>query len=323
MSPPNIFHFAKKELSQDAFICWLASWAKPELCKLDEALHATAIKFLDALIRCGGGPEVVEYKSIEVCRQFKQIDVLLLINGEIAVIIEDKINAIDHSNQLRRYKERIEKKFPKNAAVYFKTGDQCEYENARQAGYGCFLRKHLLSILESGIQLGVRNDIFMAFHCHLRDIEDTVRSYSAVPCQEWKKNHLIWRGFFMALQERLGATDWNYDGHPGGQSLSFRWHWIDNKYYLHLEGSKLRFKIAVEAESQRFGEWTKLKQGLMIQKELDGVRIQLFRSGKRMTVGFLDLDYRQVDKQGLLDMDRTVDVLRAAERAMDAALTSH
>jgi len=26
---PNLFRFATSELSQDAFICWLASWADP------------------------------------------------------------------------------------------------------------------------------------------------------------------------------------------------------------------------------------------------------------------------------------------------------
>jgi hypothetical protein len=75
MQPPNIFSFATKELSQDAFICWLASWAKSECRQLDEPLHATATAFLDALVNVGGGLKVPEYKSIVIPpRQFKYID---------------------------------------------------------------------------------------------------------------------------------------------------------------------------------------------------------------------------------------------------------
>lgn len=32
---PNIFHFATKELSQDAFLCWLLSWAKNDYNKTE------------------------------------------------------------------------------------------------------------------------------------------------------------------------------------------------------------------------------------------------------------------------------------------------
>ena len=30
MTTPNLFKFATSELSQDAFICWLLSWAKKD-----------------------------------------------------------------------------------------------------------------------------------------------------------------------------------------------------------------------------------------------------------------------------------------------------
>lgn len=31
IQPPNLFEFATSELSQDAFLCWLASWADVRL----------------------------------------------------------------------------------------------------------------------------------------------------------------------------------------------------------------------------------------------------------------------------------------------------
>jgi hypothetical protein len=47
MNQPNLFDFATRELSQDAFICWLASWANPAFKEQNETLHATATAFLN------------------------------------------------------------------------------------------------------------------------------------------------------------------------------------------------------------------------------------------------------------------------------------
>src|SRR5262245_58648749 len=131
--PPNLFDFATSELSQDAFICWLSSWANPELKEQNRALHATATAFLDRLLGVCKLPEPSDYRSVKVERQFNHIDVLLLINGEIAIIIEDKVNTKDHADQLRRYKE-VAQEFPNHriAAVYLKTGDQCDYRSAEE-----------------------------------------------------------------------------------------------------------------------------------------------------------------------------------------------
>src|SRR5207253_325783 len=124
---PNIFEFATSELSQDAFICWLASWADPAFRPQDEALHTTATAFLDRLLEVGGSPKPAEYRSVEVHRQVDDIDVLFRVNGDTAIIIEDKTNTKDHSGQLVRYKSVVGDKYPGDqiAGVYLKTGDQC------------------------------------------------------------------------------------------------------------------------------------------------------------------------------------------------------
>jgi hypothetical protein len=69
---------------------------------------------------------VSEYRSIEVRRQWKDIDVLLVVNGDTPILIEDKTDTKDHSDQLPRYKKVIAGAFPEDriAAVYLKTGDQ-------------------------------------------------------------------------------------------------------------------------------------------------------------------------------------------------------
>ena len=157
MEQPNLFDFATSELSQDAFICWLASWADPALKSHHESLHATATAFLARLLEVSKGPKVAEYRSIQVYRQWNDIDVLLLVNGDTAIIIEDKTDTKDHSGQLERYKKAVAVEFPVDriAAVYLKTGDQRNYRGVDEAGYGRFLRRDFLDILERGERGGV------------------------------------------------------------------------------------------------------------------------------------------------------------------------
>lgn len=230
MESPNLFTFATSELSQDAFICWLACWANPELRGLDGPLHTTATAFLDRLLEVGKGPRVPGYRSVEVRRQWNDIDILLVVNGDTAVVIEDKTNTRDHSGQLARYKQAVAREFPvgRFAAVYLKTGDQCDYESAERAGYGCFLRGDFLAVLKGGAAAGVTNDVFADFHRHLRSVEEAVRSFSATPAGDWNRKQ--WVGFFTALRDKIGGGEWAVRGHGGGGSLTFRWHRTGDKY---------------------------------------------------------------------------------------------
>ncbi|MCR4658546.1 MAG: hypothetical protein K5770_20295 [Lachnospiraceae bacterium] len=63
----NIFNFATKELSQDAFICWCINWINfPK-----ESLYQLAVDILHLL-----GQEKVDGKIV-IKQQFKKADVLL------------------------------------------------------------------------------------------------------------------------------------------------------------------------------------------------------------------------------------------------------
>jgi hypothetical protein len=321
MRPPNLFNFATSELSQDAFICWLASWADPAHRADNEALHATATAFLDRLLEIGGMPKPAEYRSVVVRPQWNNIDVLLLVNGGIAVIIEDKTNTKDHSDQLSRYKATVARKFPDYhiAAVYLKTGDQCDYGSAERAGYGCFLRDHLLDLLKHGERSGVRNDVFSDFTRHLHGVEESVRGFLTVEPQHWERPQ--WKGFFMALKDKLGDGDWDHRGHAGGGSLTFRWHCLMERY-LALHGAELGFRIVVADESQQEAKWSEWSRKLLAKNGITGIRIKQSRPrpGTRMKVAVLDGDYRRQDAGGLLDLAGTVETLRKAEGLMDAAL---
>lgn len=66
--------------------------------------------------------EFFSYNNVEVRREWNAIDILILINEnnkKVAVAIENKIKTLEHSNQLQRYREIVEKEFNKYDHMIF------------------------------------------------------------------------------------------------------------------------------------------------------------------------------------------------------------
>ena len=105
----NLFTYATKELSQDAFLCWLASYALED-AEPDDALRSCAREMLELFVpELKGRPFTLQ----DVERQAGHIDVLLtaeLAGTTYKIIVEDKTYTREHSKQLMRYKEEIQKK---------------------------------------------------------------------------------------------------------------------------------------------------------------------------------------------------------------------
>ena len=137
---PNIFEYATSELSQDAFLCWLFSWFKPEMKRKDLVLHKLAMNLLKKFFALHGKNFPKKINRFEVITQYKHIDIFLIINNEIAIILEDKIRSKQHSKQLSRYLSSIEKvnKYSMILPIYFQMGQQSNYEAVEEAGYAKF-----------------------------------------------------------------------------------------------------------------------------------------------------------------------------------------
>ncbi|MDM1548854.1 PD-(D/E)XK nuclease family protein [Empedobacter falsenii] len=126
MKAPNIFKFATKELSQDAFLCWLFTFADKNYKKSEyEHLHQLATKFIQRLVN----NEKLKIESIKVRKQIHKIDIWVEINDDVLLIIEDKTDSKAGVNQLEKYHEVASKKCPnrKISAIYFKTGNESEH----------------------------------------------------------------------------------------------------------------------------------------------------------------------------------------------------
>jgi hypothetical protein len=322
---PNLFDFATSELSQDAFLCWLLSWADRQYLATDEALHKTAIALMNRLLGLHKIEALAECESLNVERPYEDIDILVLVNGDIALLIEDKIDTSEHSGQLPRYLEIVREDFPERTPipVYLKTGDQSSLKAVEDAGWKCFGRRDLLAVLEHGERLGVRSDIFADFQSRLRRIEEAVQDYRRHPVQDWGHDGSRWTGFFVELQARLGEGNWGKVAFPGN-FMGFWWHGNGNKYLL-LKEDQLCFKIHVPEKGDQVAAWQAWHDVLMAESRNSGLALQRPARrgrGKNMTVAVLD-NYLQADGEGVLDLDRTVVLLRRTENLLDAAVARY
>lgn len=311
---PNIFSFATTELSQDAFIAWLLAWADLRYESVDAQLHGCARKLIAAFFEKHGKP-MPDFSNVAVTRQSKNIDVLCVLDGTFAIVIEDKTHTEAHSNQLAKYLAVIQGRGyqPDNTlAIYFKTGDQTCYKAIYRNGFQPFSRRDVLAVLEAGS--GTSNAIFHDYLVWLQHWDTRVEAYRARPFGEW--DGYAWIGFYKALKEQLGEGNWGYVPNQSGGFLGF---WCGFEDILHIQlvdNQELRFRIDVPEASIRAALRRHWHHKIVTHSEAFGLKTKKptrFGHGHSMVVAMLaSEDYRQTDHNGQLDMQATVDVIRRA-----------
>jgi len=318
MQKPNIFKYATSELSQDAIICYILEWAKIENKKQNEQLHNLAINFMNSLFeKFSDIIKPLKYEKIDIKKQYENIDILCIINDKYSIIIEDKTNTKNHSNQLKRYFDKVKVNFSDTEIlpIYFKTGDQSNYKNVEDNNYKLYLREDLLKILRL---FKTNNDIIENYTNYLQDIDDSIKSYKILPISKWHYNS--WKGFFIELRKKLNDGNWDYVSNARGGFLGFWWNWNNNdKYHIYLQIDhslqKITFKLYTKTEAKIeksiINTWKKLidynKNGIIVKKP------QVVRTGKSVTIGILENEFRITDDNGIIDMDKTIDFVHKIE----------
>jgi len=218
--------------------------------------------------------------------------------------------------------------------IYFKTGDQSDYNRVKDKTYVPFLRSDMLSILQAGRQNGVTNAIYLDFLSYLEKIENGVMSYKSKLLNDWEWPS--WIGFFKAMNSHKtmsGRGSWKYVPNPSRGFLGFNWAWRQDPVntgcwlFLQLEWDKLCFKVEVkdkQNQSRLRGEWHDL-----ICRAGDGFALKSGRFGKGtwMTVaiygaGNEHIDYRIAKADGTIDLAATVARLSEAESILDRAIAA-
>ena len=328
----NIFDFATSELSQDAFLCWLLQWADTRCAEESSALHRAGRHLLSAMLEMHTGA-LRETTTVDIHRQFGGADVVCIIDGHLALLIEDKKNADVHGDQLGRYIEVIRKRLPECAVLptYVKTGDQSsvDYKAVEEKGYKLFLRGDLLKVLRTERIAGVGSDIFSDFLENLEEHEADVASFSNKPVDDWTEKYYPWIGFYQQLEREFAGLNWSYV--PLGDFLGAWWSpkvWEDCTVYLLIAQGNLWFKINVSKMEKASDERDRWRAQLLESTEhfkdpLPLTRPRRLGFGGDITVAIVERSAWMAQRpDGLIDMAGTLSNLRIAEKMIEAALVS-
>ncbi len=178
---PNLFSYATSELSQDAVICWMLHWVNYN----DSKLKSFAVDFINEMINghhkdLNLSAEGIE--KLETQRQYKNIDIVAKIyfktKDVLYLIIEDKINSIEHGDQLRRYYHMIESETKKQECplrihgVYYKTGllYNKERDVAQNNRYQIINKDIMIKLMDKYIN-NLESDIFIDYYDHLKQLK--------------------------------------------------------------------------------------------------------------------------------------------------------
>jgi hypothetical protein len=216
VSHPNLFDYATSELSQDAVICWLLEWADPKFSTADPKLHNVGKAFVEALLAKHGVSLPEGIQSVEVVKQYRKVDAYAVINRKFGLLIEDKVHAGRHGNQLERYIQEIAAHRQEQLCpIYLKTGNQSCYTEEARLGFKPFERQDFLHILREGHKAGISNAIFVDFYAHLQRIEDQTQAFLTTPLDQWGER--MTQGFYMTLKtHHFPNASWDYVSNPQG-----------------------------------------------------------------------------------------------------------
>ena len=358
-SPPNLFHYGYKELSQDAMICWTLAWADKECAGVNSKLHEVGKKFAGALFSKHDNTVSEEIYKVKVEQQASGIDVLVTVNEKFVILIEDKTDSSRHGNQLVRYHNEIlgskEVKASKDKfyPIFLKTGNMSKaeketIENRLTVGrneepldppYRVFNRADFIEALSEAE--GV-SEILDDFVCYLKELEDDFNSWSPrhKACkhpEHWTMGS--WQGFYRSLEDEFDVDGWGYVPNQTGGFLGLWWSFNSfdewGSVYLQIEEKHVAFKIEVrdvssDSRRERRNYW---HHKVMESGKKNGIRIvkpERFGNGRTMTVAVYNSDVDsnenpewRVVGDDKLDYDATIEVLRSLEKVLHSAVESY
>lgn len=197
----NLFQHATSELSQDAILAWLISWADNKYATCYPQLHQTGRHFIAQLFT-KAGKQVPAYTTVKTHPQWNKIDLLVKLDNH-AILIEDKVYANAHGEQLKKYRQILQQTYnPENIlSIFLKTGYQPDFTTVKEDGFHPFTAEDLMEVVKYGKNNAqVKNDIFAEFHTHLgilvqefKEAKNAYEQFRNIPVKQWKYWH--WQGF--------------------------------------------------------------------------------------------------------------------------------
>lgn len=219
MNTPNIFHHAPSELSQDAVLAYMLEWA--DVRHKGNKMHELGQSFAKRLLGKDGASAVSPIKTVCVHTQYsvggqRNADVVAIINGEFALLIEDKTDTTEHSDQLAVYLKALQEKY-KVFPVYLKTGygftDEREFVIGQK--YRIFDLGDLVRFLDD--HKNIDDDVFAQYRAHCTEISTEREKMINEACDgklppagstenlAWNYDYAQWE-FMLKLKEKLESA---------------------------------------------------------------------------------------------------------------------
>lgn len=310
--PPNFYWFATKELDQDAVLAYILAWADPQYRNApapDSKMHALAQALLGALVSKHPDhedwtPEKVT--TVEVKTQKKHVDVRAVIKTDdrtLVLLVEDKIGATEHGNQIRRYVENARRDYPEAEIipVYVKTGNESEtfLRGRLSVPCGVFARKALLRVLGGHRETG--NRIVDDFRNYWQDFDDQTKKWRTRKVARWG-----WRqveGCYLELEQHETEWHWKVDTRGHKQVLNF---WTDSTTMDSETMPEVRIRVEIEDAKRMWISAHRPDERPVSRTTLDSLKT-LFASREGLSIG-MGLTLRRAHTKGGSKYPRPVKV---------------
>lgn len=327
MKRPNIFNFATKELSQDAFICWLLSWADSSCQNIDDNMHKLGLYFLHSLLS-KKGVTINEIQKVQIRRQKEGIDISVIINDEYIIVIEDKIFSKKHGNQLKKYYEIASKKFneDKIITIFLKTSYSGHYHNEN---YELFLLNDFLEIIEYAKKIGANDRILLDFAEVLLQRVECIEEYQKLKVRDWG---LGWMGFLKKVQENCTEwSDWGYIQNQSGGFWALWTHFIPvnesntKEIHIHLrqvkgnDDAKILFSITLKKDANKTLKYIWLQKFITAGKEagIEVRKVNRLGDGKHIAIAEYVGKVIHKEENGEILIGETIKVIATCIKTLD------
>lgn len=190
----NIFSFATKELTQDAFLRWLLENfnSTNEDVRYVSRLMITSFLNMQNL-------EDIEIENVITKTQENKIDILVFINTtqtKYLIAIEDKTYSIEHSGQLDKYSEYLQKRYSdyQKHYVFYKTSPMSrnEIENISSKGWKVFDIDRIHNLF-STLAIEVNHYLLVSYIDYLKSLFTSYRGDLPNDITQWDTKQ--WRNF--------------------------------------------------------------------------------------------------------------------------------
>lgn len=322
MNTPNLFLCGTTELSQDAFLVWLMKWADAENRTINPKLHSLGYQFIKFMLQQPGCSNELIIESVIAGRKdlLKNVDCWAVVNNKYLIVIEDKTNTGEHSDQLRRYADEANKLAAENniekvVLIYIKTGNDClsAYKTVTDKGYSVITRKDLLDFFSGNSFEECNNDILTDFVLYLKSIEDETAAFKEMSIGKWRDPQ--WQGLYMAIESGRDDLDWHDTPNQNGGFCGMNFKPIglgQYNVYMQIEGGNgngnLCYKIEVFDKANQLSARTQAHSIIMDKaKELGLTEIRKpkrFGKGETMTVAIVPKEEWLGKDEDIIDMDK-------------------